>query len=80
MQFAAQSGRALYTANCGDFARIHGEWARAGRHHSGLILRANQLMSEGQQIRGLANIASAFPGGLPEDFFTYLEVWVNPRV
>ncbi|MBA4180000.1 MAG: hypothetical protein C0506_05365 [Anaerolinea sp.] len=79
LRFATQAGRALDTANCGDFARIHGEWVSAGRHHAGLILRANQLLSEGQQIRGLANISGTFPGGLPEDFFTYVEVWVRPR-
>lgn len=42
LKFAADSGRVIVTANRGDFARLHGEWASIGRTHGGIIIRSRQ--------------------------------------
>jgi uncharacterized protein with PIN domain len=54
--FATSQGRVLYTANTRDFARLHRDWWRSGRVHAGIIYRANQDMSIGDQIRGLLEL------------------------
>ena len=38
LAFAAQAGRAFFTHNRGDFARLHVEWMRQERPHAGIIL------------------------------------------
>lgn len=42
LKFAADSGRVIVTANRGDFARLHSEWASIGRTHGGIIIRSRQ--------------------------------------
>jgi predicted nuclease of predicted toxin-antitoxin system len=42
LKFATESGRAIVTANRGDFARLHSEWASIGRAHGGIIIRSRQ--------------------------------------
>ncbi|MBA4179462.1 MAG: hypothetical protein C0506_02640 [Anaerolinea sp.] len=74
LEFATAEGRAIYTANLVDFTRLHAAWMRAGRHHHGIIVRINQQLSVGDQIRALGHIGSAMPAGL-EDVLVYLENW-----
>lgn len=38
LEFATARGRVIVTHNMKDFLRIHGEWARAGREHAGIII------------------------------------------
>lgn len=47
---------------------------RGGRHHHGIIVRINQQLSVGDQIRALGHIGLAMPAGL-EDVLVYLENW-----
>ena len=58
--FAASQNRVLYTMNIGDFARLHNEWARADRVHSGVIIVTEQDLTVGIQLRALQNIAALF--------------------
>ena len=60
LSFAAAEGRVLYSANVGDFARLHAEWLRSERVHAGLILRSWQQMPIGLQLEGLLAINAAF--------------------
>lgn len=76
LAFATSQRRVIYTANSGDFARLHREWLRSGRHHSGMVLRANQRLGVGDQVRGLLRIADAFGSADTEDLFTYLDIWL----
>lgn len=74
---ASELGRVLYTANVRDFARLHRDWMAAGRSHAGIVVRRNQLMSIGGQIRGLRLISAAFDEWDAKDMFEYLDVWVS---
>ena len=60
LEFAATEGRVIYTANRGDFARLHAEWMETGRHHAGIIIRSRQQTGTREQIRGLAALARRF--------------------
>lgn len=60
LSFAAQQQRAIYSANCGDFLRIHGQWMREGRSHAGILLRAQQRMQVGDQVRALLSIGHGY--------------------
>ena len=42
-----------------------------------MILRANQRLGVGEQIRGLLHIADAFGSADTQDFFTYLDIWLT---
>lgn len=55
LSFAASEGRVLYTANVSDFTRLHGEFARSGREHAGVVVRTWQGTPVGLQIRCLTN-------------------------
>ncbi len=57
--YATQQGRAVYTLNAGDFARLHGEVLRAGRSHAGIIVIPEQRYSIGEKIRRLAAFLNA---------------------
>jgi hypothetical protein len=56
LAYATAEGRVLYSFNIGDYHRLHGEWAAAGRVHSGIILVAQQRYSIGDQMRRLLRI------------------------
>ncbi len=51
LSFAAEESRILYSANQGDFMRIHASWMAAGRDHAGILIRSNQTMGVGEQVR-----------------------------
>jgi len=42
---------ALLTYNVKDFARIHGEWLTAGRHHAGILLARDYKRDVGGLVR-----------------------------
>lgn len=52
--FAAAEGRAIYTFNARDFARLHREYLEQGRSHAGIIVIPEQRYSIGEKIRRLA--------------------------
>ena len=60
LAFATASGRTVYTANYGDYARLHAAWMRDGRIHSGIIVRTFQQLSIGSQVRALHAIDATF--------------------
>jgi hypothetical protein len=43
----------LYTANRGDFTRLHRDWLAQGKHHAGIIVMTQQRYSTGEQVRRL---------------------------
>jgi hypothetical protein len=61
LTFAAQSNRALYSFNVGDFCRLHGEWLKAGGSHAGIIVVPRQRFSVGEQLRRLLQWIDATP-------------------
>lgn len=56
---ATSAGRAIYTANRDDFTRLQAHWARAGKSHGGIIIRAEQNRDVGAQLRGLLQVLRA---------------------
>ena len=59
LAFAASDGRVLVTFNARDFARLHGDWLRAGRSHAGIVVVPQQLYSTGEIVRRLLRMAAA---------------------
>jgi len=76
LAFATAQERIVFTANRGDFARLHRQRMEAGRTHAGVIVRVNQALPVGDQIRGLTRIAEAFEQQPTTNIFEYLENWL----
>ena len=54
LTLASADGRALFTFNPPDYMRLHVEWLRNGKEHSGIIV-SNQLPI-GETVRRLLNL------------------------
>jgi len=54
LAYSTEQGRAIYTFNVGDFARIHREVLRGGGSHAGIIVIPEQRYSIGEKVRRLA--------------------------
>lgn len=50
---AANSGRALYTFNVGDFCHLHAKFMSQHRSHAGIVIVPRQRYTVGQQVRSL---------------------------
>src|SRR5688572_27828335 len=55
LDFAAQNGLVVISADWGDFAALHWVWVAAGRSHAGIVL-ARQRIPIGRQIHALVRI------------------------
>ena len=58
LAFAAERGRAIYTFNVGDFARLHRERLLQGIDHAGIVVLPDQRCSVGEKIRRIAGFLS----------------------
>ena len=58
LAYAASIGRAIYTFNVGDFAKLHGDYLRQNKTHAGIIVIPDQRCSIGEKIRRLAGFIS----------------------
>jgi hypothetical protein len=76
LRFAASQGRAIYTANVNDFARIHARWVRTGRHHTGIILLFNQRTDIGVQIAALVRASNDLTPDAARDRMAHLSDWM----
>ena len=56
LAFAVSEGRALYTANKADFARLHSSYLAAGSRHAGIIICTWQEMSPERQVQRLLEL------------------------
>jgi predicted nuclease of predicted toxin-antitoxin system len=74
LAFATWEQRMIFTADRADYTRLHGQWMRAGRTHAGIIVRINQQLAIGQQIRALRAICDNL---VPEDAANRLEFLEN---
>jgi len=75
LAFAADHGCVLYTYNVGDFYRLHGEWIRRGRQHSGVLLVAQQRFSVGEQLRRILVLRAAISGESMRNRVEFLSNW-----
>jgi hypothetical protein len=70
---AADGGYALLTENVGDFARLCGEHAAAGRHHFGVLIALSSRYSRRPPgYRAIATAVMAVAAGQLDDRLVYL--------
>jgi hypothetical protein len=60
LEFSTSLGRVLYSANVRDYVRIHWDWVRSERQHSGIIVCNYQEWSIGEQIRRLTQVTEQY--------------------
>ena len=58
LEFASSIGRAIYTFNVGDFARLHNSYLIQNKTHAGIIVIPDQRYSIGEKVRRLASFIS----------------------
>lgn len=75
LAFATSLGRVVYTANRGDFLRLHAEWIADGKTHSGIVIVAQQRYSTGEQIRRLQSLMAALSPGDMSRRVEFLSNW-----
>jgi len=74
LQWAAINHRVIYSFNRGDFYRLHSNWVRAGRPHSGVIL-SSQDLSIGEQMRRLLRLVAARTAEQMQNRVEFLSAW-----
>jgi len=75
LEYASRSGRALYSFNIRDYARIDRQWIENGREHSGIILAPQQRLSIGEQQRRLLQLLSRRSAAEMRSQIEYLSNW-----
>jgi hypothetical protein len=75
LTWATGQGRVLYSFNRGDFCRIHSEWMRAGRAHSGLIIGFQQRYTVGEQMRRLLRLHNEVTAEQMLNRLEFLSAW-----
>jgi hypothetical protein len=56
LAYATAQGRVVFTANQGDFCRLHGSFLAQGTSHAGIIVVPQQRYSVGEQVRRLLRL------------------------
>lgn len=64
-----------YTYNARDFCRLHSEFLRSGRHHAGIIIGEQQVLSVGEEMRRLLRLSDARSKQEMKDRLDYLGNW-----
>jgi hypothetical protein len=77
LTFAATQGRAVYTANLADLARLHNRWLGRGLHHAGIIVLGEQLTDVGAQIRALLRLTATLDSTAMRDRLEFLTNWFS---
>jgi hypothetical protein len=72
LEFAKDQGRAIYTFNASDFARLHRECLEQGRSHAGIIVIPEQRYSIGEKIRRLAALVHSSTARSMTDHIEFL--------
>ena len=75
LEFASSQQRTIYTYNISDYARLHTEFLRAKRTHSGIILVHQSRFSLGEQIQRTLKLIATLSA---EDIINraeYLSLW-----
>ena len=75
LAFASRLERTLYSANVGDFARLSSELLSVGAEHPGIIVRYDQRMPVGLQVRRLHEICVRLSPSDLANRLLYLDGW-----
>jgi hypothetical protein len=73
LEWACDQGRSLVTFNVAHFARMHGDWMRAGRHHAGIIVSSQQPL--GKLLRRFKRLANGLDAESMRDRLEFLGDW-----
>jgi hypothetical protein len=74
LEWAARNQRALYSFNRGDFCRLHANWLRQDRSHSGVIL-SRQDLPVGEQMRRLLRSINRLTAEEMQNRLEFLSNW-----
>ena len=77
LAYAARAGRAIYTANVHDYARLHRDWMRSGRTHSGIVALSDQLLPVTLQVKALLSLATTVSLDMMQDGIFYINNWLG---
>jgi hypothetical protein len=75
LAYAAAHGRVLFTANQGDFCRLHASYLTHGESHAGIIVVSQQRYSVGEQVRRLRRLLAAHSDETMRDRIEFLSAW-----
>ncbi len=73
--FAADSGRAIFSCNVGDFFELHTEWQSLGWNHAGIILAHQQQFSIGDLMRRLLKLIANKSAESMHNQVEFLSAW-----
>jgi hypothetical protein len=79
LDFAARSGRALYTASRQDFSRLHAKWLANDRQHCGIICNNDQRLATGARLRAFEAIAELLSPDQVRDQLLFITNFVQHR-
>ena len=80
LTWAFEQRRAIYTYNASDFCRLHSEFIRHGRHHAGIIIGDQQVLSIGEVTRRLLRISEVRAAADMGDNLEFLSNWSDATV
>ena len=80
LAWAFEHGRVIYTYNASDFCRLHSEFTGHGRHHAGIIIGDQQVLSIGEETRRLLRISDARTVAEMRDNLEFLSNWSGATV
>ena len=75
LEFAAKTGRVLYSFNVADFYDLHTRYLSAGNEHPGLILTRQQQFTVGEQLRRLLRLIAKIPAEEMKNRVEFLGAW-----
>ena len=75
LEFARVQGRVVCTSNARDFYRLHTEYLREGKIHSGIIVIPQQRYGIGEQIGRLLRLIAAKSAEDMQNNIEFLSSW-----
>lgn len=75
LTWATNHGRCVFTSNQRDFARLHREWARAGREHGGIIILTDQRALPQTIVGAMESVGMAFSADSIRNQCLFLNNW-----
>ena len=73
--YATAHGRVVFTANQGDFCRLHANYLARGQSHAGIIVVPQQRYSVGEQLRRLLRLMAAQSDESMQGRIEFLSAW-----
>jgi hypothetical protein len=75
LNYASDSGRAVFTYNVGDFCSLHDSLMREGRRHCGIICAQQQSYTIGDTLRRLLRLIGSVSADEMRNRVEFLSRW-----